>query len=83
MATGERAVGALPERVLRAALDALPLAVVVIDARERLLYANRPAGELLVGELALGRPVPWAKPRARVAPRSLRSRGTTGSRLWS
>jgi PAS domain S-box-containing protein len=62
MATSDRAIGVVPERALRAALDGLPLAVVVVDARERALYANRLAARLLGGGLELGEKVPWARP---------------------
>ena len=49
MAIGERAVDALPEWALRAALEAL--AVVVVDASERAVYANRLGARLLGGGL--------------------------------
>jgi PAS domain S-box-containing protein len=43
----------------RAVLDALPLAVVVLDPEARAVYANPLADWLLGDELELGRPVPW------------------------
>lgn len=50
----------LPEGALPAALDALPYGIVVIDADERVTYANQYARRLAADDLRVGEPARWA-----------------------
>ena len=59
MGTRDPACPALSEGTLRAVLDALPLAVVVIDGDARAVYRNPLAERLLGDALELGQTVRW------------------------
>lgn len=59
MVTREATPAALPDDALPAALEALPFGVVVLDERERVIYANRTAHRLAHG-LRIGESAQWA-----------------------
>jgi len=58
--TAERAT--VPEVSLRAALEALPEAVLIVDRAGRVQYANALAHRLLGDELVIGQGAAWSQP---------------------
>ena len=58
------AAAELPEGSMRAALDALPEAALIVDAAGRVRYANALAHRLLGDELVIGRGAAWSQPEA-------------------
>ena len=65
-----------------AILNALPLAVVVVDREERVVYANPLAERLLADRLELGRAVPWWGPESRLAAPACAVNGLVGGFEW-
>src|SRR5437764_4298135 len=72
----------LSEGTPLAILNALPLAVVVVDREERVVYANPLAERLLADRLELGRAVPWWGPDSRLAAPACAVNGLVGGFEW-